>query len=125
MWLLFHRNAKTRTVRGGDSFVETCPECGKRAKFVEVELTESFGVFFVDLVGDKERAYRCGACGETFDLKDQAPAGAPPKPAPPVKSAAELEREREAAAQQRREAAHAKAIQIEDELAELKKRMGR
>ncbi len=125
MWLLFHRNAKTRPVRGGDTFVETCPECGERAKFVEVEITESFGVFFVDLVGDKERAYRCGACGETFDLKDQQPAGAPSKPAPPVKSAAELEREREAAEQRRREAARAKAVQIEDELAELKKRMGR
>jgi len=74
-------------------------ECSERAKFVEVEITESFGAFFVDLVGDKERAYRCGACGETFDLKDQAPAGAPDKPAQPAKSAAEL--------------------------AELKKRMGR
>jgi len=125
MWLLFHRNAKTRPVRGGDSFVETCPECGKRATFVEVEITESFGVFFVDLAGDKERAYRCGACGETFDLKDQSTAKAPPKPARPAKSAAELARERELAEQQRRETARAKAVQIEDELAELKKRMGR
>jgi rubredoxin len=125
MWLLFHRNAKTRPVRGGDSFVETCPECGKRATFVEVEVTESFGVFFVDLIGDKERAYRCSACGETFDLKDQRPAGAPPKPAPPAKSAAELARERELAEQQHREKTRAKAVQIEDELAELKKRMGR
>jgi len=124
MWLLFHRNAKTRPVRGGDSFVETCPECGKRATFVEVEIAESFGVFFVDLVGDKERAYRCGACGETFDLKDPQPASAPP-PTKPARSAAELERERALAEQQRREAARAKAAQIEDELAELKKRMGR
>ncbi|HWO18134.1 MAG TPA: hypothetical protein VNO30_05140, partial [Kofleriaceae bacterium] len=124
---LFHRNAKTRPVRGGDTFVETCPECGQRAKFIEVEITESFGVFFVDLVGDKERAYRCTACGETFDLKDQQPAAAakPAEPTPPVKSAAERERERAAAEQQRREAAQAKAIRIEDELAELKKRMGR
>lgn len=127
MWLLFHRNAKTRPVRGGESFVETCPECGKRATFVEVEVTESFGVFFVDLVGDKERAYRCGACGETFDLKDQAPARAtqPAPPARPVKSAAEFELEQVRAELQRREAARAKATQIDDELAELKKRMGR
>jgi len=125
MWLLFHRNAKTRPVRGGNSFVETCPECGKRATFVEVEISESFGVFFVDLVGDKERAYRCGACGETFDLKDQLPAGAPPKPVVPAKSAAELEREHKLAEQRHRETAQAKAVQIEDELAELKKRLGR
>jgi rubredoxin len=109
-------------VRGGESFVETCPECGKRAKFVEVEISESFGLFFVDVVGDKERAFRCSACGETFDLKEK-PASAP-APAP-AKSAAELERERARAEQQRRETAEAKAVRIEDELAELKKRLGR
>ncbi len=137
MWLLFHRNAKTRTLPDGESFVETCPECGKRATFREVELSESFGLFFVDIVGDKERAFRCGACGETFDLKDQdrEVAAALPEPAP-AKSAAQLARERavlerEAAAratidqQRRAELAERKANQIEDELAELKKRMGR
>jgi transposase len=124
MWLLFHRNAKTKPVRGGDSFVDTCPECGNRATFVEVEITESVGVFFVDLLDDTERAYRCCACGETFDLKDKAPASAPP-PARPIKSAAELELESVRAELKRREAARAKAVRIEDELAELKKRMGR
>src|SRR5262249_41387164 len=64
MWLLFHRNAKTRVVRDGQSFIETCPECGRRARFDEVEVSESYGVFFVDLVGDKQRKYRCGACGD-------------------------------------------------------------
>jgi hypothetical protein len=136
MWLLFHHNAKTRPVRDGHAFVETCPECGQRATFVEVEITENIGVFFVDLVGDKERAYRCGACGETFDLKDQAAnASAKPvaaAPAPPPRSMAQLERERaadearrRAAAQAKAEAAHAAAVRIDDELAELKKRMGR
>ena len=38
------------------------------AKFIEVELEESYGVFFVDMIeGDKERAYRCTCCGEVFD----------------------------------------------------------
>lgn len=36
MWVLFHRNAKTRPVRDGHTFVEECPDCGKRATFVEV-----------------------------------------------------------------------------------------
>jgi hypothetical protein len=123
--LLFHREAKTRPVRDGDSFVETCPECGRRATFAEVEVTESVGVIFVDVIDDKERAYRCGACGETFDLKEQPPAAAPSKPARGVKSLAELELEREIAAQRRREVARARAVLVEDELAELKKRMGR
>ena len=111
MWLLFHRNAKTRTVRDGETFVEDCPECGQRARFVEVEISENFGLFFVDVVGDKERAFRCSACGEVFDLKDQAPAVPPPKPAPapaPRKPAPVIDENR-----------------IEDELAELKKRLGR
>jgi hypothetical protein len=123
MWLLFHRNAKTRPVKNGETFVETCPDCDERAKFVEVEITENYGVFFVDLVGDKERAFRCGACGEVFDLKrDALPAAAPVAPA---KSLAELEREQAIEARRRRELAEAKATRIEDELAELKKRMGR
>jgi uncharacterized C2H2 Zn-finger protein len=121
MWLLFHRNAKTRTVRDGESFVETCPECGKRTTFREVELTENFGMFFVDIVGDKERAFRCGGCGEVFDLKDRAPEA----PMVSQKSLAELEREQVIAERRRREVAEAKAVRIEDELAELKKRMGR
>jgi len=130
MWLLFHHNAKTRVVRDGHSFVDTCPECGRKARFDEVEVTEGFGVFFVDLVSDKERKYRCTACGEVFDLRDQ-PDEPPARRPPPAKPARELERERrEAEARQRelerarREIAEKKANQIEDELAELKKRMG-
>jgi hypothetical protein len=126
MWMLFHRNAKTKVIRDGHSFVETCPECGRKARFDEVEVSESYGVFFVDLVDDKERKYRCSACGDVFDLRDE------PERAPPAKSAPELARERAAAAarqakeaEQRRDQAVAKANRIEDELAELKKRLGR
>jgi rubredoxin len=127
VWFLFHHSAKTRVVEGGKSFIETCPECRRRARFDEVEVSDNYGVFFVDLVSDKERKYRCRACACIFDLRDQ------PEPAlPPAKSAAELERERAieqarqlAERQRRRELEEAKANQIEDELAELKKRLGR
>jgi hypothetical protein len=127
MWVLFHRNAKTRPVRGGETFVETCPECGVRATFEEVEVSENFGMFFVDLVGDKERAYRCRSCGEVFDLKDRGEAKpAPARPA--VDVTAELARAEQRAAEEKRRrhaAAEARAIRIDDELAELKKRMGK
>jgi rubredoxin len=133
MWLLFHRNAKTRVVRDGHSFVETCPECGRRARFDEVEVSESFGVFFVDVLTDRERKYRCGACGDIFDLRDQPDAPAVRAAVePPRKTARELAGERAEAearrleaAQLRREREEARANRIEDELAELKKRMGR
>lgn len=126
MWMLFHRSAKTKVVRGGHSFVETCPECRREARFDEVEVSESYGVFFVDLVDDKERKYRCRPCGDVLDLRDE------PVRAPPAKLAKELARERAIAearqaeeAEQHRERAVAKANRIEDELAELKKRLGR
>ncbi|MGE0546257.1 MAG: hypothetical protein AB7O24_23895 [Kofleriaceae bacterium] len=120
MWLLFHRSGKSRPVSGGHSFVETCPECRQRATFREVEISEGFGLFFIDLVSDKETAYRCGNCGETFDLKDQ-----PSAPVTPVRSAAARERQRAAEQEQRQQLAEDKAARIEDELAELKKRLGR
>ncbi len=128
MWMLFHRKAATKPVRDGESFVERCPECGKRATFHEVELTESYGVFFVDLVGDKERAFRCGACNEVFDLKDREPTATtrPTKSLAELAEEARLDEQRQVAAiAARKQAAEAKAIRIDDELAELKKRMGR
>jgi hypothetical protein len=129
MWMLFHRKAGTKAVRGGETFVETCPECGKRATFHEVELTESYGAFFVDLVSDKERAFKCGSCGETFDLKDRgeaAPAARPTKSLDELVEEQRLDEERRRiAAEERKRAAEAKAVRIDDELAELKKRMGR
>lgn len=125
MWMLVHRNAKTKLVAGGRSFLETCPECGRKARFDEVEITKSYGVFFIDLLDDTERKYRCSACHEVFDLRDE------PAASPPAQTGAEREAERRAAGRQAEQAAQlrereqARAVRIEDELAELKKRMGR
>jgi hypothetical protein len=144
MWLLFHRNAKTRAVDGGRSFIDVCPECDRRARFEEVEVSENYGVFFIDIIGDKERKYRCSACHEVFDLRDEpgrapAPSAASKSPrqiaaeraaAGAERAAAEAERAAAAAerrrdeAERRREEAEARANRIEDELADLKKRMG-
>ena len=120
MWLLFHRNAKTRPVRDGHNFVETCPACHQRARFVEVEIEENFGVWFVDVVGEKERAYRCTACAETFDLKDgEVPAAADDAPPAPRRPAVAVRSDEEIAAEK-----EAREIRLDDELAALKKRMG-
>jgi uncharacterized C2H2 Zn-finger protein len=126
MWLLFHRNAKTKVLADGETFVEKCPECGRRATFQEVEVSESFGVFFVDLVGDRERAFRCSACGDVFDLKDRGLPAAKTKTLDELAEEARIDEQRRlVAAEARKEAAEAKAVRIDDELAELKKRMGR
>jgi rubredoxin len=118
MWLLFHRKAGTRAVAGGATFAEHCPTCDKKTRFEEVEVSESVGVFFVDVAGDKQRKYRCRVCQDVFDLVDVP--DEQPAPAP-------VDRTEQLAAEQRRRdvAKAATAARIEDELAELKKKLGR
>jgi hypothetical protein len=129
MWFLFHRKEGTKAVAGGRSFVEECPTCKRDTRFDEIEVSESYGVWFVDLIGDKERAFKCRECGDTFDLRDEAPARTATRSAPPAKTG--MDRVEALAAEQRRRdgAAQAQRLQIEarldDELAELKKRMGK
>ena len=121
-WLL-HYGTSTRTVPGGESFVETCPECKTKTRFDEVEVSESLGVFFVDVVEDKERKFRCRSCESVFDRKDDGKEELPPAPppAPHPKAPKQLAAE----AREKKQLAEAKANRIEDELAELKKRLGR
>jgi hypothetical protein len=118
MWFLAHRKGSTKVVPDGQTFTEQCPACQKRTRFVEVAIKSSYGVFFVlDMISDEERAFRCCSCGETFDLRDDAaPAqSTPAKPAP--KPAVVVKPDRAAVEKIEKK--------IDDELAELKKRMGR
>lgn len=117
-----------RVVKGGQQFDATCPECGQQARFIEVSVSEHFGAFFIDLLSDEERKYCCSACANVFDLRDESE---PLLGAGPAKSAQELERERVDAQKRlleekkrQREADAARASRIEDELADLKKRLG-
>ncbi len=121
MWHLFHRSGGTKVVPGGRTFVEECPTCERRTRFREIEVSEGFGLFFVDVVKDKERKFRCDECEDVFDLRDQSEQAAPPPPkaaAPRAKPAPAPEPDR-AAARERI------ANKIEDELAELKRRLGK
>lgn len=61
MWRLFRKSAKTRPVDDGEAFVQQCPTCNRKATFHEVEIIENLGVFLIDVIGDSERAFRCGA----------------------------------------------------------------
>ena len=118
MWLLFHRKGSTKVVSGGRSFTESCPTCQKRTRFDEVEVSAQYGVWFVDVVKDAERAFRCSRCGDVFDLKDDdepapsAAAAARATAVPAAPKVTQADRERVAA-------------KIEDELAELKRRLGK
>lgn len=110
---------------GGRTLMEHCPTCDRTTRLHEVEVTEAVGVWFVDVVDDTERAFRCSECGETFDLREKsaAPANPPPKSGMArVEELAAEQRRRDAAASARRAEVETR---IDDELAELKKRMGR
>jgi len=122
VWFLLTGKSRTKAVAGGEVLEEHCPVCKRTTEFVELEVEHSAGVFFVDLISDKERKFRCTRCGETFDrvLEDDAPAASLP-------AKTGMDRVEELAAEQRkRDAAKAQiASKIDDELAELKRRMGR
>jgi hypothetical protein len=128
-WLL-HGRTRTRGVKGGQVLHECCPECKEAATFREVEVTTSAGAFFIDVLSSTDRAFQCSECGEVFDLRDTAGAGAVtgsgaaaalPAPTAPRDLLAELERERA-----KRETLQAARDQrVDDELAELKRRLGK
>jgi hypothetical protein len=129
MWLLFHRKGRTRRVAGGQKLRDHCPACRELVTFHEVEITTGYGVFFIDVIKDSERAFACGACNELFDWKDPSPVAdrEATRAAERAEAAAAARRQRlaEERAEERRQRAEARAVRIEDELAELKKRLGR
>jgi hypothetical protein len=117
MWFLAHRKGSTKVVEDGRTFTDECPTCQQRTRFVEVAITAQYGVFFVlDMIKEEERAFRCCLCGETFDLKgdDEEATAQLPAPAKPV---IDVKPDREAVARIEKK--------IDDELAELKRRLGR
>jgi hypothetical protein len=118
MWVLFHSSSKTRAVKDGERFEETCPQCKDHAVFIEVEIEDNVGLFFVDVMGDKRRAYRCTSCSATFDRKDDAPA----LPTP-VRELPKAVPALGARATKRQEAARKIAREIEDELVAIKARL--
>lgn len=126
MWFLFTGKSRTRAVAGGEVLEEHCPVCKRTTEFVELEVEHSAGVWFIDFISDKERKFRCTRCGETFDRvieEDEKPAARAPASA----TKTGMDRVEQLAAEQRkRDAAKAQiALKIDDELAELKRRMGR
>jgi hypothetical protein len=121
---LFTGKSRTKAVAEAEVLREHCPVCKRTTDFIEIEVEHSAGVFFVDFLSDKERKFRCCRCGETFDRvieEDEVAA------APASRAATGMDRVEQLAAEQRkRDAAKARIeANLDDELAELKRRMGR
>lgn len=122
LWL-FTGNKRTRVARNAQTMRSDCPECRRSSDFTEVEVETSAGVWFVDILSDTQRLWRCNECGETFELRERvAPAPARPSAPPPARdmlAALDRERARREAETRRRDR------QVEDELAALKKKLGK
>jgi hypothetical protein len=125
LWL-FTSNKRTRVAPGGQKMRSDCPECRQPRDFVEVEVETSAGVWFIDVLSDTERLWRCTGCGENFELRDKSaraepspPSAPPPRPARDMRAELERERARREAETRRRER------QVDDELAALKKKLGK
>jgi len=117
VWLVTGKR-RMRVVPGGRTMRERCPDCGEQTTLREVEIETSAGLFFVSVIEDTERLWQCTQCGETFELRDDEEAAALP---PPRDLLAELERERAA----RTVEATRRDRKVDDELAALKKKLGK
>jgi len=125
-WLL-HGGTKTRAIKNGRVLDEHCPECKELTRLREVEVTTSAGAWFIDVVSTTDRAFQCSACGEVFDLRDDDAAAAPALP--PARAAQpaprDLMKQLESERQSRAAADQARDAKVEDELAALKRRLGK
>lgn len=142
MWLIGGRNKKIRTVDGGRSFRARCPSCDAVAPFAEVRVATTYHVFFIDLFDDAETGVRCASCGDAFtdddaiEIIDRAlPATEEEQVALEERTLARYEAEfrAKALARQRQSARletmenakRAREAAIDDELAALRKRLGK
>ncbi len=142
MWLIGGRNQRVRTVKDGKSFLSRCPTCDEVATFREVAVSTSYHVFFVDLFDDAETGVRCSACKGAFTGEDAIaiidlaePATEEERVAFEERTMARYKEEFEARARaKRREELRLQNLEkqrlageaaIDDELAALKRRLGK
>ena len=130
MFIWWGKKGKTRRVVDGNFEKRKCPECGKTAVFREMLVKSEVSVFSVVKLWDSESTqYACDRCGSVMDLDDTE------EPELSAREQEKLEKEQAKAleaAQKKREAREARwkaeeearDEQIDDEIAEMKKRLG-
>ncbi|MCA9684603.1 MAG: hypothetical protein KC457_20630 [Myxococcales bacterium] len=152
--LILGAKTKVRPKPGGERVRRFCPECKSDATFVEAKIERTVTAYvFVDLFSVDEKGYICSNCHEVMDLEDtSAPQDVNPEPereggvlgrihawqeerareqaerarAHEAEEARErAEQAREAAREARRAEKAAKQKAVDDELAALKKKLGK
>jgi hypothetical protein len=114
MWLIVGKSTKVQRIEGGREVQRRCEKCEKVTTFAECNMKDSMQVFFVSLLDFKTRRMVCMTCGDDFDVDELARTPASSRaaastnaPAPPPKRSSPNDPE------------------IDDELAALKRRIGK
>jgi len=135
MFIFWQANNELARTPNGKRLQLTCLKCNQKSKFYECKVDEGVKLYFlVDIWKRTRRVLQCGECLAVCDYYDVFPDERDDKA---KKQAAEAElkskqeadaqakRQQEAEDKRRAEEKRRKDAQVEDELAELKRRMGR
>lgn len=133
-FLMFGQKGKVRRVVDGQFEKRRCPECGKTTVFRECIVKKTYTAYhFVDLWTKESTQFACDACGAVMDLDETK---SPELSAREQAQLDALEKKQQAieakkAKVERLEAKHRaeqqekqRAQDIEDELAQMKARLG-
>jgi hypothetical protein len=126
MFFLFGKKTRARPVANGRTVTGRCPGCETIQQLHEVERESTYTAYIaIDLFSSKERAFACASCGEVVDA-DEIASTPPPRDERAEREAREAATQRREAEKQRREAEKkTRAREVDEELAELKKRLGK
>jgi hypothetical protein len=87
MWLFGGAKTKFKLVPGGRTASRRCDTCNAVTTFREVDVTDGFNLFLVELYETTNRRMVCGVCGEDHDpdafFAEPAKASPRPRPAAP------------------------------------------
>jgi crotonobetainyl-CoA:carnitine CoA-transferase CaiB-like acyl-CoA transferase len=108
MWLIGGSKTKVAWVEAGRVASRHCDGCGRVASFREGDVTDHVHAFFVDLFETTQRRMVCVSCGDDHDVEEFF-ADAPRPPAAPKKLPS----------------AGARDQDVDEMLAELKRKMGK
>jgi hypothetical protein len=110
---IFGAKWKIAAKAGGQRVRRLCPKCGRVSEFVEGTKTTTMTVLIaVDVVGMDSTVYCCSSCQDWMALDDTKP--------PPL-----TDKERAAQEKTREKEAKARDKKVDDELAALKKKLGK
>ena len=128
--IIFGRKSKARLVPDGRFEKRRCPECGKTAVFREALVNHKYHVFWaLELFGTESTKFCCDKCSAMMDLDDTLEPELTEKEKAQQEALAAKEakveaKRRELEDRKARERDAAKAQSVEDELAQMKKKLG-